>query len=316
MSEPNNDTSIEAIERAVHEIEALEAIYGATDDDDAGDGGGSFFRVCSHDELTWVRQALDDGTLQNATDIIHRVPNFSFELSIPINEMDEESSSPPRLVTLYCVMPAGYPVSKALVVTLLPDKATPLTKAQCQVISSELSKRANEMIGQEAVMELVQELKDCIESIHTTTCGEPSDDQVVDEDIITLGRRWIWVHHITDPGRKKSIVQEARELNLGGYLKAGYPGVCVVEGIASSCDDFVAWIKGNKSRPGGFGRNWGHHVRGELTIDERRLPDPFEQILEEDLAVLSDACKRAGLEAEFKEFVMQHKAKTAMNEPL
>eukprot|EP00986_Skeletonema_menzelii_P003516 scaffold1089_cov131-Skeletonema_menzelii.AAC.9 len=56
-------------------------------------------------------------------------------------------------------------------------------------------------------------------------------------------------------GYGKQIVIEAQDRNLGGFLKAGYPGVVCVEGDSDACDDFVVWIKGNKSRPGGFDRH-------------------------------------------------------------
>jgi hypothetical protein len=124
-----------------------------------------------------------------------------------------------------------------------------------------------------------------------------------------LGRRWIWVHHIKDSDRRKTILSEARYLKLGGYLKSGYPGIIVIEGDVLACDEFVAWVKGNKSRPGGFGRNWGHHVRGEVTFPSsgiRLLPFEFEEL--EDMAVLGGRCRDHGLESEFLEYVMQHKA--------
>jgi hypothetical protein len=294
----------EALERAVSEIEALEAIYG--DDDDAS----SSFRVCSHDELTWARQALEDGTTTSSS---HQkdIPNLSFEITISIDELMEEPSSAAASfrATLYCVMPAGYPISKALVLSIIPSSSSDddkvLTKPQHQEVNNELSQKASELIGQESVMELVQELKDMVVASNKKNNDTASSSNA--NEIATLGRRWIWVHHITDSGRKKSIIQEAQALDLGGFLKAGYPGVVVVEGETRVCDEFVAWIKGNKSRPGGFGRNWGHHVRGELTIEERRLPVPFEQIPDDDLAVLSEACKNANVEGEFKEYVMQHK---------
>ena len=81
--------------------------------------------------------------------------------------------------------------------------------------------------------------------------------------------------------------------------------VIVVEGNTHSCDMFVTWVKGNKSRPGGFGRNWGHHVRGEATVERRQLPESFEEL--DDLAQFGALCKKAGVEEEFREFILQHK---------
>ena len=102
-------------------------------------------------------------------------------------------------------------------------------------------------------------------------------------------------------------MSESQNLNLGGYAKGGYPGVVVVEGKLEACDNFVVWIKGNKSAPGGgFGRNWGHHVRGEATDEIRRFPEAF-QVLEDDMGKLASLCKEFGLEDEFREFILQHK---------
>ena len=122
----------------------------------------------------------------------------------------------------------------------------------------------------------------------------------------SINRAWIWVHHITNTDRLKQIVFEARQHRLGGYLKGGFPGVVVVEGQSQSVDGFISWIKGNKSRPGGFGRNWGHHVRGEAFVDKRELPVQFEE-LEDDMSKFGSLCKEAGVDKEFREFILQHK---------
>ncbi len=158
---------------------------------------------------------------------------------------------------------------------------------------------------------------------------------------MNFSRRWIWVHHITKNSRINDIVREANDLSLGGYLKSGYPGVCVIEGPSYACDEFVQWIKGNKSRPGGFGRNWGHHVRGQIdytittsrrrsndnssnnnnnnnnkninkeeetsTSEQKGFVNEFRHI-GEDLAELSGLCRDVGkwMEDEFLTYVMQH----------
>jgi len=126
------------------------------------------------------------------------------------------------------------------------------------------------------------------------------------DDKKSIKRAWIWVHHITNTDRLKQIVIEAQQHGLGGYLKGGYPGVVVVEGQSQSVDGFISWIKGNKSRPGGFGRNWGHHVRGEAFGEKRELPVQFEE-LEDDMSHLAKLCKEAGVDKEFREFILQHK---------
>jgi len=147
-----------------------------------------------------------------------------------------------------------------------------------------------------------EEFEKLLTSINSdwTLAARRSDDKK------SIKRAWIWVHHISNTDRLKQIVIEARQHRLGGYVKGGYPGVVVVEGQSQSVDDFISWIKGNKSRPGGFGRNWGHHVRGEAFVENRELPVQFEE-LEDDMSKFGSLCKDAGVDKEFREFILQHK---------
>lgn len=279
---------LETLERAIREIEALQAIYG----DDGAD-----FIVHSSQELLAAQHALE------SDDLLSVIPSLDVELRLNLEEVEGS----PR-ARLRVTLPAGYPESAASASVSVDG----LRRAHQDQLSSQMSEKAQELAGQEAVMELVIELHTMIVDILNATGNiESTEDELAVpltvEDQIGFGRRWIWVHHITNTGRKKSIVKEAQELKLGGFLKAGYPGVVVVEGETPACDEFVNWIKGNKSRPGGFGRNWGHHVRGEISVISRQLPLDFEEV-EENLAVLSAACKECDLEAEFLEYVMQHKS--------
>jgi hypothetical protein len=180
------------------------------------------------------------------------------------------------------------------------------------MLSLKLTNRTKELIGFETMMEVINECRDALvdwKAAITLESHDMTEICTVDKSTPThlLSRRWIWVHHITNSHRLKQIVQEARRLHLGGYVKGGYPGVVVVEGSCQNCDEFVVWIKGNKSRPGGFGRNWGHHVRGEATTEARQLPVTFEE-LEDDMGRLGGLCRQFGVEGEFREFILQHKA--------
>lgn len=252
---------LETLERAVREIEALQAIYG----DDGAD-----FIVHSSQELLAAQHALE------SDDLLSVIPSLDVELRLNLEEVEGS----PR-ARLRVTLPAGYPESAASASVSVDG----LRRAHQDQLSSQMSEKAQELAGQEAVMELVIELHTMIVDILNATGNiESTEDELAVpltvEDQIGFGRRWIWVHHITNTGRKKSIVKEAQELKLGGFLKAGYPGVVVVEGETPACDEFVNWIKGNKSRPGGFGRNWGHHVRGEISVISRQLPLDFEEVEE------------------------------------
>lgn len=213
-------------------------------------------------------------------------------------------------VVLSLEFPCEYPVTAAARVRSLSHphwkkSVKENVKEQLQVIS-------NELIGQESVLSLVQELQDILLNIDTNTSAvdEPLLSREIDVSIqanslgeVTCERCWVWVHHITDTNRARAIVREAESLSLGGFLKRGYPGVVVVEGY--NCQEFVTWVKGNKSRPGGFGRNWGHHVRGQVQTEERKLPNMFRET--ENLKTLGEECRKYDVESEFLEFVLQHK---------
>jgi hypothetical protein len=284
-------TQLELLERTLNEIDALEAIYGGEGDDE------SCFVVISTTELEKARRIIEEA------DETASIP----QLEVEIKASDSETKS---IHSLRCRLPPGYPV--------VPAKASAwiegLPRTQREALSARLSENAKSMSGFESVMGLVDDLKELAlafvasEKVADETIKDPSlGSQKSYPADRSIGRRWIWVHHIKDASRRKSILQEARELELGGYLKSGYPGIIVIEGDRSACDLFVAWVKGNKSRPGGFGRNWGHHVRGEINgpVDDRRLPLMFTEL--EDLAFLGSLCKDHGLEDEFLEYVMQHK---------
>lgn len=257
----------EALERTVAEIEALQAIY----DQD--------FVVQSHSELAAAVEAIENG----------KAIEIPLRFTLQVNEDG---------LTLQCTLPPGYPIMSPAKVSVQGGR---IRKEQ-DYLMRKLQANANELVGQEAILLLAHELVSLVDEMESRSTIT-AEEQETTSEIESLSRRWIWVHHITDTARRKSIVTEATELQLGGILKTGYPGIVVVEG--RRCTEFVNWIKGSKSRPGGFGRNWGHHVKGEVEIEERKLPLDFVEL--EDMRDLGAACRQHGLEDEFLEYVMQHK---------
>lgn len=284
---------LEALERALQEIEALEAIYGY----DGADG----FTVLSDSELIAARSAVEAVSHVSADWV---APQLEIKLKISL-----ELGAGEVVAWLRCSLPPGYPQIAAGVSVSVEG----LDKKTQQNLSLMLKQKALTLVGDEAVMEIVQELQVIAPSVveehrKTRSKNEPPQPPTSAAPLAAsvFGRRWIWAHHITDTGRCKAIINEAGEASLGGFLKSGYPGIVVVEGEAQACNEFTQWLKGSKSRPGGFGRNWGHHVRGEIVTlhGMRKLPDTFEEVKE--LAVLAQVCKDRGLESEFLEYVLQH----------
>jgi len=340
---PPLEDRLESLERAVHEIEALEAIYGHGDGEVAEDVEGNDeasslrgaaaaasasvshpFAVLTPSELRAARSAArsSDGLCLPP---VWTAPRLEVAIRISLDDDDDADAAPNgssvAAATLNVTFPPGYP-SHAAAMPFVAS-ADGIGRARRDLLTERLVQSARESVGTECVMDLVQELTETLSEWRVQ--GRNGIDGGEDDDGCCccgpapgvgkrrFGRRWIWCHHITNPGRLKSIVREARSLSLGGYLHGGYPGVVAVEGTAESCDEFVSWIKGNKSRPGGFGRNWGHHVRGEIEWacdkdgerEEWKLPEEFTEV--DDLKALGATCRARGLEGEFLEYVMQHR---------
>jgi len=304
------DDDSSPLERAVAEIQVLHAIYGE-----------DLLTIRSHAE--W-NQALE--CIQHTPDppVAVTVPQLQLQIELTTIHIIETLPVPLRL---RFTLPPGYPEHSAAEV-YVESTTTGLNKSVLDDVSIQLRSKAQECLGHECLMDLVHELQDLVDrqqlaltlvsSSLSSRQKQPETDLLADAttttDLITshklLGRRWIWVHHITNTERCKSIVREARALNLGGYLKPGYPGIVVVEGAQAACDEFVTWIKGNKSRPGGFGRNWGHHVRGEIQFEmdsDCKLPRRLFVELGDSMKELGALCDEHGLHEEFREFVLQHK---------
>ena len=232
---------LEALERAVQEVEALAAIYGYEPDG---------FTVHSEAELLAAQTAVGGGVVGEGW----AAPRLEIELQLAL----EEAEGAP-IARLRCALPPGYPTCAAE----LSASVQGLKRGSADRLSAQLTERAAELAGEEAVLELAQALQELgpaaleesAAAAQPAEAGPAGGERAQAPAAEGNGRRWIWAHHIKDAERRRSIVEEATERSLGGFLKPGYPGVVVIEGDAVSCDDFVSWIKGSKSRPNGFGRN-------------------------------------------------------------
>ena len=360
------EETIETLQRAVLEIQALAIIY---DDSEEGDGDGgdtslaSFingFKILSKDEYEEAVRLLEtmeeDGIhvqeeqQQRQQGCVISVPVLRLEvnLNITLNQaMTTRTRSDTNnsmvmcicIIKMHITLPQGYPASAdaAAIVSIVSIANLNTTRTEREKFALGLNEKSRELAESdcEAVMELIQFAQDNASQYLYDECQHAAEGNISIGNGMGIGigtndrtrsngddnqeeesesskpsssfsRRWIWVHHITNTGRCKDIIVEARENNLSGYLKQGYPGIVVVEGESNACDEYVHWIKGNKSRPGGFGRNWGHHVRGEETgIIRRAFENEFVDI-GDDLADLAAVCRQAEVEHEFKKYVLQH----------
>ena len=116
----------------------------------------------------------------------------------------------------------------------------------------------------------------------------------------TLGRRLLFSHHIINPNKRKVVVEWALQLGLGGLSKIGWPGVIVVEGPESGCQEYVSRLQHLR---------WKYLVvRGEMVergapgtdLDAlRKLPRGFQELGQDGMSELARRCREAGLEQLF-----------------
>jgi acylphosphatase len=58
-----------------------------------------------------------------------------------------------------------------------------------------------------------------------------------------ISRAFFWFHHIRSPMKRKLINSRAKDLDITGVCKHGYPGMLLVEGEESSVKKYIKEIK-------------------------------------------------------------------------
>lgn len=140
-------------------------------------------------------------------------------------------------------LPPGYPSEAPCRASLRCDA---VANAERERLADALRAAAAECPGEEAVLRCIQTLQGfCEENEAGAGAGgaeippaaSPQPDPAVAAPTIAV--RMLWFHHIKSTTKRRFIVEAARSSSLGGFSKPGYPGVVVVEGEESRCDDFV-----------------------------------------------------------------------------
>ena len=113
-----------------------------------------------------------------------------------------------------------------------------------------------------------------------------------------LGRRLIYSHHIISKIKRRDIKRLASDLSLTGYMKVGWPGILIIEGMEEDCIRFYDEI-----RPW----QWQYLVvRGEqqesipmgMMVDSMRKFQDFQEV--ESMSIVAQHCQQVGLEALFR----------------
>eukprot|EP01051_Picozoa_sp_SAG22_P000644 SAG22_NODE_19_length_32182_cov_39.206963_1_plen_264_part_00 len=176
------------------------------------------------------------------------------QLEVQLQFSLDDAPGVPR-ARLRCALPPGYPESSAAVVSVSVEG---LTRAASDRLSAALSDKAGGLVGSEAVMELVQELQELAHSVVSegdaaaaaagAACSSRRKQAAPPPPPPPppppcFGRRWIHAQTVTKPPNRSWACGIANELNLGGYLKPGHPGIFVFEGEGQNCDEYISTLK-------------------------------------------------------------------------
>lgn len=176
---------------------------------------------------------------------------------------------------------------------------------------------ANDMSSQEAIFTIFNYADEWLIDVWTNVINSHQKQQqhhskqnIVNDSnnnniiIIQLCRTLIYSHHIIGKEKRYDMIHLSSELQLSGFLKIGWPGIIIIEGIKESCQEFYNII-----------RRWQWQylvVRGEIIedisllnnvsslkdfIDTKRL---FPKLVEiDDMSIVANHCRQVGLESLF-----------------
>ena len=218
-------------------------------------------------------------------------------------------------VMLELYMPPLYPVEQSLEVSgsIVSTTNPAVAKAAYNALPDLLNgctQLAQALQGSEAVLSILQHAEEWVNDqwpefteAFSSKSEEERDLQRPNQAVLVpnsvLGRRLIYSHHIISKHKRADLQDLAVEYHLTGFVKIGWPGLIIVEGLEEDCQAFYDKIRRWR---------WQHLViRGEMqeemepesTVDEcRRFPQGFVE--EEDMSVVAEACRKADLEALFK----------------
>lgn len=280
-------------------------------------------------EEAWCEMRSDDLV------VVHR--------RLPLHLSHELDAARSNAVTiqLSLQLPHNYPVEAALQVTGNIDDATSprcnvsLRKAAYEALPRLLQAGqaiADENLGDESVFmvfsgadEWVREdwpsfLDQSIMTMSKPVATKGDEAEAAgrhDKSPVVLGRRLIYSHHIISKIKRADIKKLASNYELTGYMKIGWPGLLIIEGLEEHClafyDEIRPWawqylvvrgeqqekysststttstaLQGNQSRQA---------IEADIVHSKRRFTS-FQEV--EDMSVVAQHCRNVGLESLFK----------------
>jgi hypothetical protein len=245
----------------------------------------------------------DDG-VEDSSWIVHR------RLDLPAtkgssSEKDTESAS----LILHMFMPVRYPAQAVLEISghVEDDRCTTsrLVKTSHDALPNLLEacrEMATSLLGEEAIFGVLSRAAEWIQEdwprylsmakTTTTSTANATKAQSTTLEATTprspgpavLTRILIYSHHIISKKKRADMKQLANKYNLTGFIKIGWPGLMILEGLNGACHEFYdeirRWnwkylvVRGEMQEPAAVSdissdEDGGHHVLDRLNSMRR-----------------------------------------------
>lgn len=237
------------------------------------------------------------------------LPSIHRRLVLPLDEIATSS------VVLVLTMPLGYPTKCPLDIsgTVVGSSSNKSGWNALPCLLEVCREEAAAVVGAEAVLTVLSRADEWVQEEwpHIRTSPEqPSKKQEIDKSTlppskILLGRRLIYSHHIISKTKRSSIKELASHYKLTGYMKIGWPGLLLIEGMKQDCIDFNDSIR---SMP------WKYLVvRGEQQLEGGKRK--FAAFVEtDDMSIVANHCREVGLEALFRTSMKVYDGQLSIND--
>ncbi len=294
-----------------------------------------FIQAAYLPEEAWVIiKERNDGGDKQSGDRLAPVKRIHRRLQLPIDNENDDSSPACIPVELVLTLPPAYPTDESATLEVdasLSHTQDVATKSTTKVSASyrksvldalpyllqSCRSVALENAGSEALFLVLSSAESWIEEEWPKYCrGETQSLESGVEELSVvpnqttrnrtnnripkpaiLGRKLIYSHHIIAKSKRKAVGDLAKDYQLGGYFKIGWPGIIMIEGREEDCQCFYDEIRTMR---------WQYLVmRGEEReeIDEttdlddlRKFPMAMTELGEDKMSYLSEICREAGLE--------------------
>ncbi|KAL3933015.1 MAG: hypothetical protein SGARI_003812, partial [Bacillariaceae sp.] len=148
----------ETTDRAIQEIEALEAIYGRALFDETHDAS-SVVMPSSQEAWKEAQHVLESIHSGDLVDLENLPPEIALEIETPVELHGGAEENPSVRAKIRIRLPMGYPEYKAALITSVTavdvtNKSTVLKRAVIDDIVASLANKAKELVGVEAVMDI------------------------------------------------------------------------------------------------------------------------------------------------------------------